>query len=192
MDGQTPTRTLKDCSFVSRSRQNAPSLQIATALKEEEINAHCFKLGNAFRNLGGRTHESRTQSPVTDGVIFERNMLVESRTGQPLLIVVVAGGGLLHIGNACQFSFCATLSVSRTPDRTNGRKHSASRSWCRGRRVRRRADETNPDARRKLPSVLASWIQFGKQISVSRRGYRGIETLLPRRATKGRRSTPQP
>src|ERR1700745_4389189 len=51
--------------------------KLRTALKEEEINAHCFKLGNAFRNLTGRTHQSRTQSPVTDGVIFERNMLVE-------------------------------------------------------------------------------------------------------------------
>src|SRR6476646_7605463 len=83
-----------------------------TALKEEEINAHCFKLGNAVRNLARRTHQSRTQSPVTDGVIFKRNMLVEFRTGQPLLIIVVAGGGLLHIGNACQFVLRLPLRVT--------------------------------------------------------------------------------
>src|SRR6478736_4476982 len=86
--------------------------KLRTALKEEEINAHCFKLGNAVRNLAGRTHQSGTQSPVTDGIIFERNMLVEFRTGQPLLIIVVAGGGLLHIGNACQFLLRFLLCVT--------------------------------------------------------------------------------
>src|SRR5246127_2539722 len=56
--------------------------KLRTALKEKEIDARCFKLGNTFRNLVGRTHQPGTQTPVADGIIFERNMLVEFRTGQ--------------------------------------------------------------------------------------------------------------
>src|SRR4029077_9092616 len=77
--------------------------KLRTALQQEKVNANRFKLGNAFRNLAGCADQSRSQSPITDGVIFERNMLVKLCAGQPLLIIVVAGGGLLHVGNACQF-----------------------------------------------------------------------------------------
>src|SRR6516225_3923220 len=39
-------------------------------------------------------------------------MLVEFRTGQPLLIIIVAGAVLLHIGNACQFFLRLPLRVT--------------------------------------------------------------------------------
>src|SRR4029077_19796383 len=68
--------------------------------------------GNAFRNLAGCADQSRPQSSITDGVIFERNMLVEFRTGEPLLIIVVAGGALLHVGDACQFFLRLPLRVA--------------------------------------------------------------------------------
>src|SRR6266478_1498536 len=78
--------------------------KLRTALQQEEVNASGFKFGNAFHNLAGCADQSRPQSPIADGVIFERNMLVKLCAGQPLLIIVVADGGLLHVGNACQFS----------------------------------------------------------------------------------------
>src|SRR6266478_4525477 len=78
--------------------------KLRTALQQEEINANRFKLSDPFRNLAGCADQSGPQSPITDRVIFERNMLVKLCAGQPLPIIVVACGGLLHVSNACQFS----------------------------------------------------------------------------------------
>src|SRR5260370_40750129 len=78
--------------------------KLRTALQQKEVNANRFKLGNAFRNLAGCDDQYGPKSSITDGVIFERNILVKLCAGQPLLIIVVASVGLLHVGNACQVS----------------------------------------------------------------------------------------
>src|ERR1700749_1496485 len=54
--------------------------KLRTALKQEKIYANCLEIGNAFRNLVRCSDQSGAQSPVTDGIILERNMLVEFRT----------------------------------------------------------------------------------------------------------------
>src|SRR6266436_7103100 len=84
---------------------------------------HLFKFGNAFRNLAGRADQSRPQSSITDGVIFERNMLVKLCAGQPLLIIVVAGGGLLHVGNACQFSLRFLFGITNNRIGSDSESH---------------------------------------------------------------------
>src|ERR1700724_802455 len=104
-------------------RKTLHFLKLRTALKEKEMNAGCFKLGNAFRDLVRCTHESRTQSPITDRIILDGDLLVEFRTGQPLLIIVVAGGGMLHIYNACQFLLRFFLRVTNNRISGDSERH---------------------------------------------------------------------
>jgi hypothetical protein len=59
--------------------------KLGAALQQEKVNANRFKLGNAFRNLAGCADQSGPQSSITDGVIFEGNMLIKLCAGQPLL-----------------------------------------------------------------------------------------------------------
>src|SRR5437762_11878141 len=50
--------------------------QLGAALQQEKVNANRIKLANAYRNLAGCADKSVSQSSITNGVIFERNMLV--------------------------------------------------------------------------------------------------------------------
>src|SRR4029077_17634554 len=86
--------------------------KLRTALQQEKVNADRFKLGNAFRNLAGCADKSGSQSSITNGVIFEGNMLIKLRAGQPLLVIVVTGSGLFHVGNACQLSLRLLFGIT--------------------------------------------------------------------------------
>src|SRR6476646_12154021 len=74
-----------------------------TALKQEEIYANRLELGNPFRNLVRCSDESRAQSPIANGIILKRDVLVELCASQPLLIIVVTRGGLLNVSYAVEF-----------------------------------------------------------------------------------------
>ena len=86
--------------------------KLGAALQQEKVNANRFKLGNAFRNLAGCADKSGSQSSITNGVIFEGNMLIELCPGQPLLVIVVTGSGLFHVGNACQLSLRLLFGIT--------------------------------------------------------------------------------
>src|SRR6266478_370009 len=47
--------------------------KLGAALQQEKVNANCFKLGNAFRNLAGCADKPGSQPSITNGVIFEGN-----------------------------------------------------------------------------------------------------------------------
>ena len=72
-------------------------------MEEDEVGAGFFKLMQALGDLFGGADEAGAEAAVGDGVVFERDALLELRPGKPLLVVGVACGGLLDVGDAADF-----------------------------------------------------------------------------------------
>ena len=47
--------------------------------------------------------QAGAQAAIRYGIFFERDALLQLRIGQPLLVILVAGGVLLHVGDAGRF-----------------------------------------------------------------------------------------
>src|ERR1700722_14724659 len=75
-------------------------LQLRTELQQQKIDAHLFELADLVLHLRGRADQSRAQSAVRHGIFLNGHLLFELRSLQPLLVVRVAFGILLHIGDA--------------------------------------------------------------------------------------------
>ena len=72
-------------------------------MEEDEVDAGFFELVEALGDLFGGADEAGPEAAIRNGVIFERNALLELSAREPLLIVGVTGGGLLDIGDAANF-----------------------------------------------------------------------------------------
>src|SRR5262249_19005836 len=70
------------------------------ARQQEQVHAGGLERLDAVEYLLWRADQPAPQTAVGDGVIFQRDALFELRAGQPLLVVVVPGRGLLHVGDA--------------------------------------------------------------------------------------------
>ena len=72
-------------------------------MEEDEVGAGLFELVEAFRDLFSGADEAGAKAAVGDGVVFERDALLELRSGEPLLVVGVTCGRLLDVGDAADF-----------------------------------------------------------------------------------------
>src|SRR5262249_43351627 len=77
--------------------------QLRAELQQQMINPRVFELGNTFGDLLGSSHQPGAQSTIGNRVVFERDALFQLRIGQPLLVILVAGGILLDVSDATQF-----------------------------------------------------------------------------------------
>src|SRR5262249_27787095 len=84
--------------------------ELGAELEEDEVNPDFFELLEALGDLLGGAHKTGAEAAVRNGVVFERDALLELSTGEPLLVVQVARRGLLDIGDApdfvLRFFFC--------------------------------------------------------------------------------------
>src|SRR2546421_519482 len=74
--------------------------ELRAALEQEQPDARGLELGDPLGHAFGRAYQAGAQAAVRDRVVFERDALFELRVGEPLLVVAVAGGGLLHVRDA--------------------------------------------------------------------------------------------
>src|SRR4029077_8802090 len=101
--------------------------KLRTALKQEEIYANRLELGNAFRNLVRCSDESRAQSPITNGIIFKRDVSIEFCASQPLPVIRIASGGLINVGNTCKFFLRFLFRVTNNRISGDSKSHTAYR-----------------------------------------------------------------
>src|SRR6185437_7480853 len=65
-------------------------LELRTALEEQEPDAGFLELVHALGHLLGSADEAGAKATIRNGVVLERNLLLELRVRDPVLIVVVA------------------------------------------------------------------------------------------------------
>src|SRR5215471_3063067 len=74
--------------------------ELRAELQQQQIGSGIFELRDALGHLLRRSHQAGAQSAIGNRVIFERDSLLELGISQPLLVVLIAGGILLDVGNA--------------------------------------------------------------------------------------------
>ncbi len=72
-------------------------------MEEDEVGAGFFELVEALGDLFGGTDEAGAEAAIRDGVVFERDALLELRAGEPLLVIRIASGRLLNVRDAANF-----------------------------------------------------------------------------------------
>ena len=85
------------------SRKPFHFFELGTELEQDEVAPGFFELVETLRNLFGSANQARAETTVRDGVVFEGDSLFELGASKPLLVVGVAGGGLLYVGDAADF-----------------------------------------------------------------------------------------
>src|ERR1700722_12715428 len=76
--------------------------QLRTALKQEEVHACFFEGADAVFNLCGCAGEAGTKAAVRNGIVFQGHLLFQLRTGEPLLVVIVAGTARSYVRDPFQ------------------------------------------------------------------------------------------
>ena len=79
----------------------------------------------------GRADQAGSQAAIRDRVVLERHALLELRVRDPLLVVAVPGGRLLHVGDALELA-----AAPRAPSRERSRSRRRRRSSAAGRSAR--------------------------------------------------------
>src|ERR1700674_1533079 len=92
--------------------------RLRAELQQHEVNAGGFELGHPLGHLFGRADKPRTQAAIRNRIIFQRNALLQLRSGQPLLVIRVARRGLLHVGDSPQLILRFALRFAN--DRISG------------------------------------------------------------------------
>src|SRR5678809_646704 len=95
-----------------RSRKSLHLLVLRAALQQEQIDARGLELVNPLDDALRRADETRAKAPVRHRVVLERQPLLELRVRDPLMIIAVAGGGLLHVSNAVELGTRLPIGVS--------------------------------------------------------------------------------
>ena len=72
-------------------------------MEEDEVGAGFFELVEALGDLFCGADKAGAEATIGDGVVFERDALLELGAGKPLLVIRVARGGLLDVGDAANF-----------------------------------------------------------------------------------------
>src|SRR6185369_17725259 len=87
-----------------RRRESLHLFQLRATLQQQQIDARVFKLSHTLRDAFGCTDESGTQTAIRHAVVFERDLLLESRSRQPLLIIFITSRELLDVRDALKLA----------------------------------------------------------------------------------------
>src|SRR6187399_2961399 len=101
-DAVPPDRAQPSIRRDDLPRKSLHLLVLRAALQQEQIDARGLEVMNPLDDALRRADETRAKAPVRHRVVLERQPLLELRVRDPLLIVAVAGGGLLHVRNAVE------------------------------------------------------------------------------------------
>src|SRR5207253_4157457 len=77
-------------------------LELRAELQQHEVNTSGFELRQTLGHLFRRANQPGPQAAIRNRIIFQRNALLQLRSGKPLLVVRVARGGLLNIRHSPQ------------------------------------------------------------------------------------------
>src|SRR5712692_8420372 len=91
---------------------------LRTELQKRDRDTDVLELIETFRNLLCASDESRAQTAIGDRVIFERHFLLQSRSGEPLLVVREPSRARVHVRDPRDLA--PHLGVRLTADHETG------------------------------------------------------------------------
>src|SRR6267378_1312441 len=84
-------------------RKSLHLFELRAELQQHQVNSSSLKFRKLLRHLFRCSNQPGPQAAIRNRIIFERNALFELRSRQPLLVVRVPRGGLLHVGDSPHF-----------------------------------------------------------------------------------------